>query len=99
MAKAYTFDSTIASKIQAAKAASGPELPSINLDEATRASIVAAACVSLYKCGARAWDICEWKQRASAWDSWELIYRASECGVEFRRGNQPYVLPHEIAHR
>ena len=33
--------------------------------------------------GARAWDLGEWRQRASEWDLPELLHRAARCGVGY----------------
>jgi hypothetical protein len=61
----------------------------VNLDEANRASVIAAACMALSLNGARAGELGEWRQRASAWDESELLLRASECGIRFVRRNEP----------
>jgi hypothetical protein len=71
----------------------------INLDEATRSSICAAACVAMFNAGARAWDLGEWRRRAADWSLVELLHRASECGVTFRRGGKPWALPASLDHQ
>ena len=71
----------------------------IDLDQADRRVIVAVACAQLYGLGNRAYDIVEWKQRASAWSMPELIHRASELGVRFVQGRRPYELPVQIRRR
>jgi hypothetical protein len=83
----------IASKIGARYRTADATPIEINLDEATRASIIAAACVAMFNAGGRAWDLGEWRRRASDWDLPELLHRAAEVGVKYRRGNQPWALP------
>jgi hypothetical protein len=70
----------------------------VNLDEADRRVLVAACCVQLFNLGFRG-DLGHWRARAAGWDWYELLSRAQELGVTLRRGNAPYVLPQEIAHR
>jgi hypothetical protein len=79
--------------IPAPRPGSNPHTITVNLDQASRSSVIAAACALLLRSGARAWDLVEWRQRASAWDHDELLTRAAECGVKYMRGNQPYSLP------
>jgi hypothetical protein len=70
-----------------------PHTLTVNLDGASRISIVAAACVLLNKAGARAGDLGEWRARAARWDDDELLHRASELGVKFKYGNEAFELP------
>jgi hypothetical protein len=71
---------------------------SINLDVATRASIITAACRQLYNQKQTA-QIGAWRQRAADWDIMELIGRTRDLGVKFYQGNEPYTLPHVITHK
>jgi hypothetical protein len=62
----------------------------VNLDGASRISVISAALVLLDKAGARAWDLGEWRARATKWDDEELLHRAAELGVRYCRGNETY---------
>ena len=42
-----------------------PSTIEVNLDGASRSTIIAAACVVMSHSGARAWDLGEWRQRAA----------------------------------
>ena len=75
-----------------------PSTIEVNLDGASRSTIVAAACVCMQSAGARGGDLGEWRQRASEWDLPELLHRAAECGVRYRRGNRPWSLPQQAGH-
>lgn len=70
----------------------------VNLDVATRAQIINAACCQLYNLK-QTCQIGEWRKRAADWDLYELIGRASVLGVEFYTGNEPFHLPRDIPHR
>ena len=70
-----------------------PSTIEVNLDGASRSTIIAAACAVMFKSGARAWDLGEWRARASEWDLPELLHRAAEAGVRYRRGNRPWAVP------
>jgi hypothetical protein len=72
-----------------------PQPITVNLDQASRATVVTAACCMLHQAGAHAWDIREWRARAAEWDHLELLRRAAELGVRYVRGNQPWALPHQ----
>ena len=45
-----------------------PSTIEVNLDGASRSTIIAAACVVMSHGGARASDLGEWRQRAAVWD-------------------------------
>ncbi len=75
-----------------------PSTIEVNLDGASRSTIIAAACVVMSHSGARAWDLGEWRQRAAVWDLYELLQRAAECGVRYRRGNRTWSLPQQAGH-
>jgi hypothetical protein len=64
----------------------------VNLDEAGRAQIVTAACLLLYRRHLTS-EMGEWRRCAADWSLPELMLRASELGVRYVRGNQPYTLP------
>jgi hypothetical protein len=70
----------------------------VNLDVATRAQIITAACVQLYNLG-QTYQIAEWRKRAADWDFFTLIGRARDLGVEFRQGSEPFQLPMELHHK
>ena len=75
-----------------------PSTIEVNLDGASRSTIIAAACVVMSHSGARAWDLGEWRQRAAVWDLYELLQRAAECEVRYRRGNRTWSLPQQAGH-
>ena len=75
-----------------------PSTIEVNLDGASRSTIVAAACVCMQSAGARGGDLGEWRQRASEWDLPELLHRAAECEVRYRRRNRPWSLPQQAGH-
>jgi hypothetical protein len=70
----------------------------VNLDVATRATIVTAACCQLYNLRQTS-QIGEWRKRAAEWSLYELIGRARDLGVEFRQGSEPFQLPMELHHK
>ena len=69
-----------------------PSTIEVNLEGASHSTIIAAACLVMRNGGARAWDLAEWRAKAIAWDLPELLHRAAEVGVRYRRGNCPCAL-------
>ena len=71
-----------------------PSTIEVNLEGASHSTIIAAACLVMRNGGgARAWDLAEWRAKAIVWDLPELLHRAAEAGVRYRRGNRPWALP------
>ena len=68
-----------------------PSTIEVNLDGASRSTIIAAACVVMPHGGARASDLGEWRQRWQCGTCHELLHRAAEATSRYRRGNRPCV--------
>jgi hypothetical protein len=73
-----------------------PAFPlAVNLDEAERPQLIAAACIALYQ-SHRTNEIGLWRQRAADWSFPELLLELIHLGIELRTGNQPFHLPMTI---
>jgi hypothetical protein len=80
----------------AAPVSSSPyRLLNIDLDTATRVTVVTAACLALYN-AKRTVEIGDWRKATADWDFVELLHQASILGVHFFSGGKPFVLPREV---
>jgi hypothetical protein len=71
------------------------EIQEINLDIATRRTVVIAACLCLFRMH-RTDEIGAWRERAANLDLPELLYAASQLGVRYVSGGHPFHLPQQV---
>jgi hypothetical protein len=71
------------------------EIQEINLDIATRQTVVIAACLCLFRMH-RTHEIGSWRERAASLDLPELLYAASQLGVRYVSGGHPFHLPQQV---
>jgi hypothetical protein len=68
---------------------------SVNLDTATRATIVTAGCCALYNLK-RTSQIGDWRAAAADLDMPALLDAAAQLGISFYSGGHPFTLPQPV---
>jgi hypothetical protein len=70
----------------------------VNLDEADRPQLIAAACIALFN-QRRTNEIGAWREKASGFSLPELLLELTYLGIELKTGNQPFRLPVQLIRR
>jgi hypothetical protein len=72
------------------------KVPTLDLEECTRSTIVSTVCAWMIQSGCPIDQAIRWRSNSGELDYYELLDAAARVGIVLKRGKEPFNLPYEV---